>query len=54
MTRRRGLEFERLRDSARALVRTSWARSRISLLAEALQRCGTLTGEQVNDVLLLG
>jgi hypothetical protein len=49
---RLGLEFERLRDNARALVRTSWARSRIPALAEALQRHGTLDGEQINDVLL--
>jgi hypothetical protein len=49
---RRGLEFERARDSARALVRTAWARSRIPVLAEALQRHGTLDVEQINDVLL--
>jgi hypothetical protein len=49
---RLSLEFTRLRDSARALVRTSWAKRAIPLLAEALQRCGTLTGDQVNDVLL--
>jgi hypothetical protein len=49
---RRGLEFERARDSARALVRTSWAQRVIPVLAEALQRYGTLDGDQVSDVLL--
>jgi hypothetical protein len=48
---RLGLEFSRLRDSARALVRTPWARRIIPLLAEALQRHGTF-GDQVADVLL--
>jgi hypothetical protein len=49
---RRGLEFERLRDSARRLLASPWARMRIPALAEALQRHGTLDGEQINDVLL--
>ena len=49
---RRGLEFERARDSARGLVRTSWARRVIPKLATALQTCGTLDGEQINEVLL--
>jgi hypothetical protein len=49
---RRGLEFERLRDSALRLVRTSWAQRAIPALAAALQRCGTLNGEQISDVLL--
>jgi hypothetical protein len=49
---RRGVEFERLRDSARRLVASPWARSAIPRLAAALQRCGTLNGEQISDVLL--
>jgi hypothetical protein len=49
---RLGLEFARLRDSARALVRTPWARSAIPKLAEALLRQGTLDGDQVSDVLV--
>jgi hypothetical protein len=49
---RLGLEFERLRDSARRLVASPWARSAIPKLAAALQSRGTLTGEQVTDALL--
>jgi hypothetical protein len=43
---RLGLEFERLRDSARRLVASPWAQRSIPLLAEALQRRGTLSGDQ--------
>jgi hypothetical protein len=49
---RLGLEFERLRDSARRLVASQWARSAIPKLAAALQSRGTLMGEQVTDALL--
>jgi hypothetical protein len=51
---RLGLEFERVRDSARRLVASPWGRCAILKLAAALQRDGTLAGEQVNDVLLTG
>jgi hypothetical protein len=46
------LEFERLRDSARRLVASSWAQAAVAKLAAALQRHGTLDGGAVNDVLL--
>jgi hypothetical protein len=49
---RLGVEFERCRASARALVRTPWGRSAIGKLTVALQRHGTLDGDQVSDVLL--
>jgi hypothetical protein len=49
---RLGLEFSRLRDSARALVRTNWAERVIPRLAAASQRYGTFDGAQVSDVLL--
>jgi hypothetical protein len=48
---RRGLEFERLRDSARRLVRTPWARARVPLLAAALIERGTLSGEHLYSLL---
>jgi hypothetical protein len=37
----------RLRDSADALVRTPWAKSRIQLIVDALLRHGTLTGDEI-------
>jgi stage V sporulation protein SpoVS len=42
-----GVEFERLRDAAHRLVRTDWAQQRIRLIADALLRHGTLTGDEV-------
>jgi hypothetical protein len=46
------LEFEHLRDSARALVKNSRARRAIPLLAKAPVRRQTLSGAEANDVLL--
>jgi hypothetical protein len=40
-------EIARLRDAAVRLLRTSWAEQRIRLVAEALLRHGTLTGEEI-------
>ncbi len=42
-----GAELVRYRDAAQRLVRSPWARQRIRLLADALLRHGTLTGEQI-------
>jgi hypothetical protein len=49
---RLGLEFSRLRDSARALVRTPWAQRSILALAAALLHAGTLDADAVHAVLL--
>ena len=44
-------EFERLRDAAHRLVRTPWAQQRIRLLAAALLRRGTLTGDEIGTMI---
>jgi hypothetical protein len=43
-----GAEIARLRDAAERLVRTPWAQHRIGLIAGALVRHGTLTGEELS------
>jgi hypothetical protein len=45
-----GGELVRYRDAAQRLVRSAWARHRIRLLADALLRHGTLTGEQISAI----
>jgi hypothetical protein len=42
-----GAELVRYRDAAQRLVRSPWARRRIGVIADALLRNGTLTGEQI-------
>ena len=39
--------YSRLRDAAHRLVRTSWARHRIRLIAAALLQRGSLTGDEI-------
>jgi hypothetical protein len=41
-------EIARLRDAAERLVRTPWAQQRIEMIADALVRHGTLTGEEIS------
>ena len=43
-----GAEIARHRDAAERLVRTPWAQHRIELIADALERHGTLTGEEIS------
>jgi hypothetical protein len=45
-----GAELTRYRDAAQRLVRSAWARHRIRLLADALLRHGTLSGEQIFEL----
>jgi hypothetical protein len=40
-------EYSRARDSARALVRTPWARRAVPRLVRALLERGTLSGEEI-------
>jgi hypothetical protein len=40
-------EIARLRDAAERLVRTQWAQECIPLIADALLRHGTLTGDEI-------
>jgi hypothetical protein len=40
-------ELSRCRAAAERLVRSAWAQARIRLLADALLRCGTLSGEEI-------
>jgi hypothetical protein len=42
------IELARCRDAAARLVRSAWAQQRIRLLADALLRCGTLSGEEIH------
>lgn len=42
-----GPELVRFCDAAQRLVRSAWAQRRIRLLAAALLRHGTLTGEEI-------
>ena len=43
-------ELTRYRDAAQRLVRSPWARHRIRVLADALLRQGTLSGEQIFEL----
>jgi hypothetical protein len=45
-----GVMLARHKDAADKLVRTPWASSRIRLIATALLRHGTLTGEQIEGL----
>ena len=47
---RAAAELSRCRAAAERLVRTVWAQQRIRLLAEALLRCGTLSGEEIHRI----
>jgi hypothetical protein len=46
-----GAEIARLRDDAERLVRTPWAQHCIRLLAAALLRHGTFTGDQIGGMI---
>ena len=43
-------ELPRCRAAAERLVRSAWAQQRIRLLADALLRCGTLSGEEIHRI----
>jgi hypothetical protein len=43
-------ELVRFRDAAQRLVRSPWAQARIRLLADALLRCGALSGEEIHQI----
>ena len=45
-----GAELARYRDAAQRLVRSPWALHRIRLLADALLRHGTLSGEEIHRI----
>ena len=45
-----GAELVRYRDAAQRLVRSPWAQQRIRLLADALLRHGTLSGEEIHRI----
>jgi hypothetical protein len=45
-----GAELARCRNAAERLVRSAWAQQRIRLLADALLRCGTLSGEEIHQI----
>jgi hypothetical protein len=47
---RAAAEFGSLRDSAQRLVRSAWAQQRIRVLADALLRGGTLSGEEIHRI----
>jgi hypothetical protein len=42
-----GIELDRYRSAARALVTTPWARDRITRIAAVLLRCGSLNAEEI-------
>ena len=44
------LELARCRAAAERLVRSAWAQQHIRLLADALLRCGTLSGEEIHRI----
>jgi hypothetical protein len=46
-----GAELTRYRDAAQRLVRSPWARQRIRLLADALLQRGSLSSEQIFELL---
>ena len=43
-------ELSRCRAAAERLVRSAWAQQRIRVLADALLRCGTLSGEEIHRI----
>jgi hypothetical protein len=43
-------ELVRYRDAAQRLVRSPWAQAHIRLLADALLRCGALSGEEIHQI----
>jgi hypothetical protein len=43
-------ELARCRDSAQRLVRSPWAQQRIAVVADALLRLGTLSGEEILEI----
>ena len=47
---RAAAELSRCRTAAERLVRSAWAQQRIRLLADALLRCGTLSGEEIHQI----
>ena len=47
---RAAAELARCRDLAQRLVRSVWAEQRIRVLADALLRCGTLSGEEIHQI----
>jgi hypothetical protein len=47
---RAAAELARYRDAAARLVKSQWAQQRIAKLAEALLRCGTLSGEEIHRI----
>ena len=44
------IELARCRVAAERLVRSAWAQQRIRLLADALLRRGTLSGEEIHQI----
>ena len=42
-----GVALARYRDAADKLIRTPWAQQRIRLIADALLRHGSLTGDEI-------
>jgi hypothetical protein len=47
---RAAIELARCRVAAERLVRSAWAQQRIRLLADALLRRGTLSGEEIHQI----
>jgi hypothetical protein len=45
-----GAALARHRDAAEKLVRTPWARHRIELIASALLRRGSLSGDEIGEL----
>jgi hypothetical protein len=45
-----GAEFVRYRDAAQRLIRSPWAQHRVRLLADALLRHGTLSGDEIGGL----